>query len=156
LTAVSGVKPVPQCLCTVEAANSGKVCGVDGATYASLCTASCAGVEVDATGQKCKVIEQYACPALWAPVCGDDGNTYSNECNLGLANGVSKKHDGECEAKPVEPVKPVVEPVKPVQCCRPGTTCCAGRCVTTSLAESTAFKARCTGTSPAVCCSSTY
>lgn len=71
------------------------VCGCDGETYASECTAHVYGVSVAAEG----ACPTCVCPLIYQPVCGVDGETYGNACAAGCAD-VAVDHDGECVGEP--------------------------------------------------------
>ena len=80
------------------------VCGEDGNTYANLCRANRAEVEVVANGE-CETPadllatepdEENRCPPRFAPICGADGNTYANSCFAVLA-GTTPESNGLCD-----------------------------------------------------------
>ena len=103
--------------------------------------------------------DRYLCTADWKPICGSDGNTYSNDCNLSLAKGVTKKHDGECKAEetpqdpePVPEGPPTVpEPQPHPDCCGSGKRCCKGRCQASYYSSFS----RCADSNPKDCCRTT-
>lgn len=130
------------------------VCGCDGQTYDSECSASMAGVSVAALGPCAAMacLNQSDCPAgfmchqatgacgsvgtcsnmpetcsafMYQPVCGCDGTTYDNVCMASKA-GVSVLMMGEC---PGSRCKTNDDCGSGLYCMRPGKSCHGnGRC----------------------------
>lgn len=72
------------------------VCGCDGETYGSACTAHASGVSVAGDGACEPDPDECVCPLNYDPVCGTDGKTYGNACAAGCAD-IEVAHPGECE-----------------------------------------------------------
>ncbi|XP_069134551.1 four-domain proteases inhibitor-like [Argopecten irradians] len=77
---------------------NGRVCGIDGRTYANECSASIRGIGV-ACERSCPCLAACTCSTEISPVCGNDGNTYSNACMAGCEGvGIACRRTCPCVA----------------------------------------------------------
>lgn len=77
----------------------GKVCGgIAGVACekGEVCDLDPGSCKISDAQGTCKRKPEF-CPFIYKPVCGCDGKTYSNDC-VRLVAGVTKDHDGACEA----------------------------------------------------------
>lgn len=95
------------CICPAMLAT---VCGTDGKTQPSKCTADCAGVEIDYEGEcvseSLPELLYCGCPKELKRVCGVDNKTYPNSCRANCFD-VKIASEGRCavraKSKPIEP-----------------------------------------------------
>jgi len=109
LAHAAGVRVCPAGVCSCRDHEIKFACGCNGNTYPNECMAEAAGTKVCSEGA-CKkptqtsttsttttLMEDVACPMIFAPVCGCNNLTYSNRC-LAEAAGVEICSEGECDA----------------------------------------------------------
>merc|ERR1712179_524197 len=75
------------------------VCGIDGKTYPSDCTATCSGEDIDCDGEcPCPPFRKICSKCLWMdldPVCGSR-RSYPNEC-AAKCDGSDIRCKGKCK-----------------------------------------------------------
>ncbi|MCB9545765.1 MAG: hypothetical protein H6706_07855 [Myxococcales bacterium] len=134
------------------------VCGVDGQTYRSGCTATCAGVEVEHGGPcegppacdaehpcpadarcnrgRCE-LDDCGCATVRAPICSTDGQTFPNRCLL-ECRGQQVAYPGPCvedycqgdaDCAEDERCEPLPDPENRRRCRMPDAPECIRQCV---------------------------